>query len=333
MFVLIAYNELMLIDEISITIKAGKGGDGLVENKKKKFIPKGGPWGGNGGDGGNVYIEVVEDMGALRRYRNQLVWKAEDGTPGGPNKRFGKYGDDLIIPVPRGTIATDKHTGEVMDFKKVGEKILIAKGGIGGRGNTEFKTSTLQAPRFAEKGTPGEAREFHLELQIIADIGLVGLPNAGKSSLLNELTSTSVKVANYPFTTLEPNLGVLDHLVLADIPGLIEGASSGKGLGTKFLRHIERTVVLAHCIASDSADPLKDYNVVRNELETFNPKLKEKKEIVVLTKTDLIDEKLLKKLVTMLKKVNKNVVPVSIHNLDQLTAFKKKMNTVVNQEA
>lgn len=313
----------MLVDEVTISIEAGKGGNGLVAFRREKYIPKGGPWGGDGGRGGDIYLEAVSDIGVLRRYKNQLSWKAEPGEAGGPNKRHGSDGKDLVLRVPVGTLVTDFETGKTIDFTYPGEKKLIAHGGKGGWGNIHFATATRQTPRIAQPGKLGEKSKLKLELRLIADVGFIGLPNAGKSSLLNELTHAAVKVGTYPFTTVEPNLGVCGQMILADIPGLIEGASSGRGLGVKFLRHIERTRILAHCISSESDDPKGDYKIVHNEMDAYNKLLTEKEELILLTKSDLISETELKKKIRTLKILKREVVPVSIHDWDAIKNLKK----------
>lgn len=314
---------MAFVDEVSILVRAGKGGDGSVAFRREKFIPRGGPYGGDGGDGGDVYIRVVEDTEILRRYKNQQTWSAQDGENGGSARKEGKGGKDLILLVPVGTLVTDEESGKEYDLPTIGQTLLIAKGGEGGRGNVHFATAVNQTPLTAEKGTQGESKKFIFELRLIADVGLIGLPNAGKSSLLNELTNAHVKVGSYPFTTLEPNLGAMDRLVLADIPGLIEGASGGKGLGSTFLRHIARTSLLVHCISSESVNLLADYHIIRKELQEYNADLAKKPEIIVLTKSDLLKESELKKQIHKLKKTEKTIFPVSIHDLDKLTILRR----------
>lgn len=322
----------MLIDEVQATIKAGNGGNGAVAFRRAKFIPKGGPAGGDGGKGGDVYIEGVGDMGALYRFRFQKKFEAESGEDGAIRKKTGKDMPDLVLKIPVGSVITEEKTGKIYEIIKEGQSVLLAKGGKGGRGNWRYRSSTNQTPRYAQPGFPGEEKKIKIELKLIAEVGLIGLPNAGKTSLLNELTNASAKVANYPFTTLEPNLGVMGNLILADIPGLIEGAAEGKGLGHKFLRHIQRTKVLAHCLSSDSDDLRRDCEIVRNELGKFSKGLLEKKEILVLTKTDLISEKEKKEKLKLLKKINTKVIAVSIHNLQSLKDFQKLVLKVLKKE-
>ena len=311
----------MLIDDITLTIKAGDGGNGKVSFLRNGQTSKGGPDGGNGGNGGNVYFQGSNNINDLSQFRYKKIIKAEDGTPGGKNKLFGKNADDLIINLPIGTNVFDEYRNrsfEIIDDRK----ILVAKGGKGGLGNTEFKTSTKQAPKYAEFGGKGVEKIMHLELKFIADIGLVGLPNGGKSSLLGLLTNAKPKIGNYPFTTLEPNLGMMDKHMIADIPGLIDGAAEGKGLGIKFLKHIEKTKILIHCISAEEENMTKTYKTVRNEFKNYNELLLEKPEIILITKKDLITEKELTKKAKELKKINKNMLTSSIY--DELSIDKLK---------
>lgn len=303
----------MLIDDVRIKVKAGMGGNGAATFRRNAQTARGGPDGGNGGNGGNVYIIGVDDILGLAEYRYKKEVNAENGIKGGKQKLFGRNGKDTIIKVPIGTEITDDLSKETLEIQNNTDKILIAKGGKGGRGNDEFKSATNQAPTYAEKGQPGEEKILNLSLKLIADIGLIGLPNAGKSSLLEVLTNARPKIGNYPFTTLEPNLGVMDGKILADIPGLIEGASNGRGLGIKFLKHVEKTDVLAHCIDVTGEDVLKDYETVRQELNLYNLDLSKKPEIILLTKIDLVDEITLNKKLSLLKKLGKKILSVSIY--------------------
>lgn len=278
----------MLIDEVHISIKAGNGGNGLVHFYSDRWRPKGGPDGGNGGDGGSVYFVADSDIGKLHQFRHQTKFHAEDGHPGGPNQKTGKNGQDLIFQIPVGTVISYDN-GTSVELTETGQKVLIAKGGKGGKGNYSMRSATNQNPREFQPGQKTETKNLFLQLKLIAHIGIIGLPNAGKTSLLNELTAANAKVASYPFTTLEPNLGVTKSgHIIADIPGLIEGASFGKGLGVKFLKHIERTRLLIHCLSAESSNPLKDYQVVRHELANYSSSLAKKPEIIIITKSDLL---------------------------------------------
>lgn len=317
----------MIVDNVVITVKAGNGGNGSVSFKSNAQEAKGGPDGGNGGNGGNIYFEGVNDIDALRTFRFKKTVKAEDGVSGSRQNLYGRNGEDTVVLVPLGTHVTDQNTKESIEITQEKTKTLIAKGGRGGRGNNEFKSATNQTPKFAEKGEPGEEKHLELELKLIADIGIIGFPNAGKSTLLSMLTNALPKIGNYPFTTLEPNLGVLPSksgggIVLADIPGLIEGASSGKGLGTQFLKHIEKTGLLLHCIDSTEKDPLVAYTTILNELETFNPKLVEKEQIILLTKIDEITAAEVKKKIKALQKTKKTIIPLSLYDEKSLENVK-----------
>lgn len=286
----------MFIDIAKIELKAGKGGDGAVAFRREKFEPSGGPSGGDGGDGGSIIFVADYGIRTLTDFRYLRHYKAENGQDGRKKKQYGKKGEDLRVKVPVGTLIKDFETGGVIhDMKEPGEEFVICKGGKGGNGNAKYASSVRQAPRFAQPGTKGEERVVSLELKLLADAGLVGLPNVGKSSILSILSDAKPKIANYHFTTLEPNLGVVkvgpeESFVLADIPGLIEGASEGVGLGHDFLKHVERTRVLVHVVdvsGSEGRDPIEDYKLIHEELEKYNEKLKDKKVILVANKMDL----------------------------------------------
>jgi GTP-binding protein len=285
----------MFIDQVEIHVKSGKGGDGMVHFHREKFVPRGGPDGGDGGKGGDVIFEVKPTLNTLASFRQNQKFKAEDGVKGGPSQMTGRNGKDLMVSVPPGTVLFDAETGELIgDLTEPNQTLTVLTGGRGGRGNQHFATSRNQAPRTAEKGEPAQERRIKLELKLIADIGLIGIPNAGKSTLLSVLTNARPKIAPYPFTTLEPNLGVANidentTLVLADIPGLIEGASQGAGLGHDFLRHVQRTRVLIHLLDGLSEDPVADYSQINSELALFDPNLAKKPQIVALNKIDQPD--------------------------------------------
>lgn len=285
----------MFIDVAKIELKAGKGGDGSVAFRREKYEPSGGPAGGDGGDGGSIIIVGDKDIKTLMDYSYKSIYKAESGGDGRNKKQFGKKGEDLILKVPVGTLVKDYDTDTVIyDVKHDKEEFVICKGGKGGKGNVHFKSSIRQAPRFAEPGAKGEEKTIKLELKLLADVGLIGLPNVGKSTLLSIMSNARPKIANYHFTTLEPNLGVCKvgekSFVLADIPGLIEGASEGLGLGHDFLKHIERTKILVHVLdisGSEGRNPIEDFELINSELASYNIKLNDKKMLVVLNKTDL----------------------------------------------
>lgn len=309
----------MFIDEAKIMVKGGHGGAGRVAF----FRNRKGPSGGNGGPGGNVYAVASSNLTQLETFISKIKYIGENGGPGGPNQRTGKYGDDLLIKVPSGTTFVDVVTKGEITINEKNPKVLLCKGGLGGLGNSAFKSPTNRIPQHAEQGHEGQERNFKLILRLIANFGLIGLPNAGKSSLLNKLTSANVRTANYPFTTLEPNLGVYNGKILADVPGLIEGASTGKGLGIKFLKHIEKVDVIFHCISVESQNIATEYKTVINELKTYNSRLLEKKSIILLTKIDLIGDLEITRKVKELKKFNKDVLAVSIYNDDSLKKLKK----------
>lgn len=296
---------MALIDEVQIYISAGRGGDGVVRWRQEKFKPKSGPGGGNGGAGGDVYIQAVSDIGYLDFYRHTKDFQADNGKPGGSNGKQGAYGEPLTLYFPVGSIVVNKITHERFELNHVGQQILVLKGGRGGLGNEHFKSSKNVTPYESTPGQPGESAHFDIELQMFADIGLVGLPSAGKSTLLNELTNSKSKVAAYHFTTLDPHLGAFYEFVIADIPGLIEGASGGKGLGTKFLKHIARTKAIAHVVSLESEDLVNDYEVIKKELADHDLELLEKDEVIIFTKSDMVDEKTLKEKLKSVAKITK----------------------------
>jgi GTP-binding protein len=308
----------MFIDYVVIEVKAGDGGSGAVAFRREKYVPKGGPAGGNGGKGGDVILEAHHNLHTLLDFRYKKKYSAADGQIGGSSLKDGKSGDDIVIKLPVGTIVKDFKTGEVLfDLENDKKKVVIVRGGKGGKGNSNFATPTNRAPRFAEEGRPGEFKKVILELKLIADVGLVGFPNAGKSTLISNISSARPKIADYPFTTLEPNLGIVKYkdfetFTVADIPGIIEGAHKGKGLGHKFLKHIERTGIILFLIESTSENYEKDYKILFNELKSYSDKLTKKKILVSLSKADLCDEQKLNKLSRLgLKGIKKKLLVFS----------------------
>ena len=285
-----------MIDFAKINLKAGDGGNGAVAWRREKYEPTGGPAGGDGGDGGSIIIKATRNLSTLDDFKYKTKYKAENGQPGGKSKKFGKKGEDLLLKVPVGTILREAESNTIIkDFKTDNEEFIIARGGKGGRGNVHFKNSIRQAPRFAENGKKGQEIDLIMELKVLADVGLVGLPNVGKSTLISVITSAKPKIANYHFTTLDPNLGVVNidserSFIVADIPGLIEGANEGQGLGHDFLKHIERCRVLVHLVdisGIEGRNPIDDFNLINEELKLYNDKLSEKPMIIALNKTDL----------------------------------------------
>lgn len=290
---------LMFIDRAKIIVVSGAGGDGMVSFRREKYVPRGGPSGGDGGRGGSVIIRADGSLNTLINFRRHRKFAAKAGANGGAKEMFGKNGEDVYVDVPLGTMVYDDRTGELLaDMTQNEQQVTVAKGGHGGRGNSHFATSAVRAPTYAEKGEPGEEKNIRLELKILADVGLLGFPSVGKSSLLRKVSGARPEVAAYHFTTLSPVLGVVSldaerSFVMADIPGLIEGASQGTGLGDEFLRHVERTKVLIHVLdaaGSEGRDPLRDFHIINNELELYSPELVKKKQIVAANKTDLIDD-------------------------------------------
>lgn len=320
----------MLIDDVKIKVKAGQGGHGIVAFNRTKMNL--GPTGASGGKGGDVYLEGVSDLGALNQFRYKKELAATDGENGKIQLNDGSNGDDLILKVPIGTVVHNLSKGEDFEIISIGQRLLVAKGGRGGKGNYKFRSAINTSPTEYQRGLVGEERELYLELKLIADVGFIGLPNIGKSSLLNELTKAKSKVANYFFTTLEPNLGVYYELILADIPGLIEGASEGKGLGIKFLRHIERTKTLFHLISAESAEPAKDYRVVRNELSNYNKEFLAKPEYVFLSKSDLLTKKEIKEKLGEFKAINKEIIPISIIDNESIKQVEKILREIIKQK-
>jgi GTP-binding protein len=323
----------MFVDEVKIFVKAGRGGNGVCSFRREKFVPRGGPDGGDGGNGGNIVMVASRRLTTLLDLRYQQQYEAKDGGNGGGSRSHGKTAPDVVIPVPLGTIVKDEPTGEMLaDLAAEGQRHIVARGGRGGRGNSHFATPTVQVPTRADPGTPGEERWLHLELKLLADVGLVGFPNAGKSTLIAAISAARPKIADYPFTTLVPNLGVVavdeeQSFVVADIPGLIEGAHEGKGLGTQFLRHIERTSFLLHLvdISEWAEDPVESFETLRRELASYDPTLKTRRFAVVGTKLDLKGKgKRLKELEAFCKKKRFKFFAISSatrEGLDQLVQY------------
>jgi GTP-binding protein len=325
---------MAFLDEITIEAGAGKGGDGVVQWRREKFIAKGGPNGGDGGRGGHVYIRAVRSFRVLDQYRSKKEFFAEDGKPGASRSYTGADGARLTIDFPVGSVVTNVTTGQTYDLNKEGIEFKILTGGNGGFGNEHFKSSTNQAPDKATKGWPGERAELHIVISLIADVGLIGFPNAGKSSLLNIITNAQAKVGDYPFTTLDPNLGDLYGYIIADIPGLIEGASEGKGLGHKFLRHISKTKVLVHLVSFEQPNMMKSYETIRSELQRYSissadasrdGNLMEKQEIILLTKTDTVPEEVVEATVKKFQKLGKPVFAITLFDEKKVKEFSDEL--------
>jgi len=329
---------MAFIDEINIYCEAGRGGNGVVRWRHEKFVPKGGPAGGDGGRGGNFYVKAVRDIQVLSKYKAKREFFAERGEDGGKKSLHGKNGADFFLDLPIGSVITSKETGEVWQLEEEGQKIMLLKGGYGGYGNEHFKSSVNTTPKESREGQEGEKGNFHIELELFADVGLVGLPNAGKSSLLNSITNAEAKVGDYAFTTLDPNLGSFFGYTIADIPGIIEGANIGKGLGVKFLKHIKRTKMIAHLVsfehlAKGTAGMMKVYKEIRKELEKYdknlgfeNNGLSSKKEIIILTKTDVLDNiKVIERKKKEFEKLGKSVFIISLYDNNSVKNFKKNI--------
>lgn len=315
----------MLVDEVTITIKAGNGGNGARTFLHMPDSFKTPPDGGNGGHGGNVFLKGSHNMADLGEFRFKKEIEAENGTPGGKKNLFGRQGEDTIVLLPLGTHVTQVETGETFEIVD-DEPILVARGGEGGFGNKQITTEALLDKTYEIHGQPGEEIQVHLELKFIAEVGLVGYPNAGKSSLLSVITNADPKVGNYAFTTLEPNLGVHEGVVIADIPGLIEGASEGKGLGIQFLKHIEKTKILLHLIDATAEDVLEQYEAIQTEFRQYkNGELLEKPELILLSKSDLVEPADMKKKLEIFEKKGFDVMPFSIYNEEQIQALKEKL--------
>lgn len=330
---------MAFIDEITIYAEAGRGGNGVVRWNRQKFIPKGGPAGGDAGKGGNFYIRAVRDVHVLLKYKAKKEFIAGRGEDGGSQSLHGANGKDFILDLPVGSIITNTDTGDKWQLSEEGEQILLLKGGFGGYGNEHFKSSVNTTPQESNEGGEGEKGNFKIELELFADIGFVGLPNAGKSSLLNALTNAEAKVGDYAFTTLDPNLGDFFGFIIADIPGIIEGASEGKGLGVKFLRHIKRTKMLAHLVSFENKGMVTSYKEIRKELVKYDKSLglgddglSAKDEIIILTKTDVADEKVVAKKVAEFKKITKNVFTLSLFDDKAVKKFSDSLVKILKKK-
>ena len=312
---------MAFVDELKIHIAAGKGGDGVYRMRHEKGKEFAGPSGGDGGKGGDVYVVGSRDLGLLFKYRHEKIFKAENGEDGKKDSYHGANGKDLTIKLPIGSILKNLSTGEITQILTENEPLLLLEGGDGGFGNEHFKSSIVQAPTRTTPGYPCEEADYYIELQLVVDVGFAGFPNAGKSSLLNVLTNASAKVGAYQFTTLEPNLGAFFGYILADIPGLIEGAAEGKGLGHKFLRHIERTKMIAHLVSLENEDVVEAYTTIRKELDAYNKSFATKDEIILLTKTDMVDEKTIEAAKKKLAKFKKPIYTISVYDDPAIKKF------------
>ena len=324
---------MAFLDEITIQARAGKGGDGVVRWRHEKFIAKGGPNGGDGGRGGDVYVRAIRSLRVLDIYKSKKEYAAKDGEAGGGNSLKGANGEKMYLEFPIGSAITNKNSGQVFELTKENQEFKILSGGQGGFGNEHFKSSTNQAPKEATEGKDGESAELYIEVSLIADVGLIGFPNAGKSSLLNAMTNATAKIGDYPFTTLDPNLGDLYGFIIADIPGLIEGASDGKGLGHKFLKHIAKTKVLVHLISFENGTTMmKSYETIRDELSKHSALLADKDEIILLTKTDVTDESVVKATVKKFEKIGKPIFTVSLFDEASVESFKDELIKILKGE-
>lgn len=322
---------MAFLDAITIFARAGKGGDGVVRWRREKFIPKGGPAGGDGGRGGDVYIRAVRSLRVLDQYKSKKEYFAPNGESGKSRSLKGADGDSIIIDFPVGSVVTNISTGEKWELLKEGQEIKILQGGAGGFGNEHFKSSTNQTPLESTPGKPGEEAELHIEVSLIADVGLVGFPNAGKSSLLNALTNATAKIGDYPFTTLDPNLGDLYGFIIADIPGLIEGASEGKGLGHTFLRHIAKTKVLVHLVSFEQQNMMKAYETIREELTKYGKGLDKKDEIIILTKIDVVPTEVIEQTKKKFEKLKKLVFATTLFDDESVKKFRDELIVILEK--
>mgnify|MGYP001627408399 CR=1 FL=1 len=326
-----------MLDAVEITVKGGNGGHGLVSYHREKFVPQGGPDGGDGGRGGRVFLRAVDDVYTLELYRSRKRFQAAHGGNGGPNLRHGANGDDLYLEVPVGTVVHDADTGDLLaDLSEVGQEVLVAHGGRGGWGNKRFATPTNQTPGYSQKGQEGEERRLRLELRLLADVGLIGLPNAGKSTLLAAVSNAKPKIASYPFTTLEPMLGVVnvgwERFTLADLPGLVEGASEGYGLGFEFLKHIRRCRVLLHVVSCESPDPVTDFELIEGELRAYDPGLAHVVRVVAVTKADLDHAAAARSAEALAAHLGRPVRVISAHDGTGLEPLKEELMALVAAE-
>ncbi|MCL6644298.1 MAG: GTPase ObgE [Dehalococcoidia bacterium] len=326
-----------MLDAVEITVKGGNGGHGLVSYHREKFVPQGGPDGGDGGRGGRVFLRAVDDVYTLELYRSRKRFQAGAGGNGGPNLRHGANGEDLYLEVPVGTVVYDAETGDLLaDLSQVGAEVLVAHGGRGGWGNKRFATPTNQTPGYSQKGQEGEERRLRLELRLLADVGLIGLPNAGKSTLLAAVSNAKPKIASYPFTTLEPMLGVVnvgwERFTLADLPGLVEGASEGYGLGFEFLKHIRRCRVLLHVVSCESPDPVTDYELIEGELRAYDPGLEHVVRVVAVTKADLYHAAAERSAEALAAHLGRPVRVISAHDGTGLEPLKEELMALVTAE-
>lgn len=317
---------MAFVDELKIYAKAGDGGNGVVRWRQEKFVPRGGPSGGDGGNGGDVYIEAIRDVSILSKYSHNPEFLAERGEDGSKKSMTGVNGEDMIIYLPVGSVVTNTESGESFELLSVGQKVRILRGGRGGFGNEHFKASTNTTPYEWTPGKPGQESWFTVELRLFADLGLVGFPNAGKSSLIQAITNSKSKIGAYAFTTLDPHLGAFYEFVVADIPGIIEGAGEGKGLGIKFLKHISRTKTLVHLVSFENelekdGGMMESYKTIRKELETFDPVLLEKDEFILLTKTDVVPEETVAKVLKQFAKLKKPVIAITLFDNEQIKNF------------
>ncbi len=315
----------MFVDELTITAKAGDGGDGVVRWHRMKYKPKGGPAGGDGGNGGDVYLRAIPDLNRLAKYTGAKTFTAKDGEEGRGRSQYGKGSEDIYIEVPVGSVVTDIERDRVYELFTAGEEVKILKGGRGGQGNIKFKSSINTAPEESTEGSEGEEGTFKIELSLVVDVGLVGLPNAGKSTLINLMTNAQSPVGSYQFTTLEPHLGALYEYTIADIPGLIEGAAEGKGLGHKFLRHVSRTKMILHLVSLEHEDPVSVYKSVKNELSKFDEALGEKEEWIVFTKKDLVNQEDIDKVISNIDISNKRVFVIAENDAKTIKNLKDQL--------